>query len=130
MSRSGSLPTIPFPQTDADYRSVSAGAPRLSDRVSDNLHRVWGGGIGSACDRMTRSPGPRRRATDHVHDEYWEESQQHRYEDRIASELNGIKVEVGKLATRITMLMGAVAILAFLLPLIAPFIRDFLNFPR
>jgi len=73
---------------------------------------------------------PQRRVTDHSHDQYWEETQQHRYEDRIASELQGIKQEVGKLSARITMLMGAVAVLAFLLPLIAPFIRDFLNFPR
>ena len=77
-----------------------------------------------------RSARPQRRVTDHAHPEYWEESQQHRYEDRIAAELQGIKQEVSRLATRITMLMGAVAVLAFLLPLIAPFIRDFLNFPR
>jgi len=77
---------------------------------------------------MTRSP--QRRVTDHSHPDYWEEAQQHRYEDRIAGELQGIKQEVSRLATRITMLMGAVAVLAFLLPLIAPFIRDFLNFPR
>lgn len=77
-----------------------------------------------------RATRPQRRASDHVHSEYWEEAQQHRYEDRIAGELKGIREEVGRLATRITFLMGAVAILAFLLPLIAPFIRDFLNFPR
>ena len=80
---------------------------------------------------MTLRPArPQRRVTDHAHPEYWEESQQHRYEDRIAGELKGIREEVGKLATRITFLMGAVAVLAFLLPLVAPFIRDFLNFPR
>ena len=80
---------------------------------------------------MTLRPvRPQRRITDHSHEQYWEETDQHRYEDRISAELKGIKEEVGKLSARITMLMGAVAVLAFLLPLIAPFIRDFLNFPR
>lgn len=103
----------------------------MSDRAGSDLHRLWSLRTGSACHPMTvRGSRPQRRLTDHAHDDYWEVNQQHRYEDRIASELQGIKQEVGKLSSRITMLMGAVAVLAFLLPLIAPFIRDFLNFPR
>jgi len=80
---------------------------------------------------MTLRPArPQRRVTDHVHDEYWKESDQHRYEDRVANQLEGLGQEVAKLANRITLLMGALTILAFLLPIVAPFIRDFLNFPR
>jgi len=74
--------------------------------------------------------GPQRRASDHVHLEYWEESQQHRYEDRMASELQQIRSEVKKLADRILLLMGALGLLAFVLPIAAPFIRQlFANVP-
>ena len=70
---------------------------------------------------------PRRRAEDHVHTEYWEQSEQHRFEDRIGKELNGIRTEVGKLRQQVTMIIGAIGILAFLLPIIAPFIRSVLQ---
>ena len=74
--------------------------------------------------------GPQRRASDHVHLEYWEESQQHRYEDRMAAELQNIRSEVKKLADRILLLMGALGLLAFVLPIAAPFIRQlFSNVP-
>lgn len=81
-------------------------------------------------DLMTlRGTGPRRRASDHVHPEYWEESQQHRYEDKIGAELNGIKHEVKTLSDRILLVMGGVGLLAFVLPLIAPFIRGLFGIP-
>jgi len=70
---------------------------------------------------------PRRRAEDHVHPEYWEETQQHRFEDRVGQELGGIKQEVSKLRQTVTMMIGAIGILAFLLPVIAPFIRSVLD---
>ena len=70
---------------------------------------------------------PRRRAEDHVHTEYWEQSEQHRFEDRIGRELNGIRQEVGKLRQQVTMIIGPIGILAFLLPIIAPFIRSVLR---
>jgi hypothetical protein len=72
--------------------------------------------------------GPRRRINDHLHPEYWTELDQHRYEDRLANEVKGIKDEVGKLNQRITLIMGAVALMAFLLPVAAPFIRGLLGF--
>lgn len=71
--------------------------------------------------------GPRRRSDDHVHEQYWEAGEQHRFEDRISGELNGIRQEVGKLRQQVTMIIGAIGILAFLLPVIAPFIRSVLD---
>ena len=70
---------------------------------------------------------PRRRAEDHVHTEYWEQNEQHRFEDRIGRELGGIRQEVGKLRQQVTMIIGAIGILAFLIPIIAPFIRSILQ---
>jgi hypothetical protein len=83
---------------------------------------------------------PRRRASDHVHPEYWTEADQYRFEDRIAKEvqavrremreeMTGLREELGKLSYRITLMLGGLVLLAFLLPLIAPFIRDWLNLP-
>lgn len=71
--------------------------------------------------------GPRRRVEDHLHPEYWTEADQHRFEDRISRELNGIRGEVREAGTRITYLMGGLAVIAFLLPLVAPFIRGLFN---
>jgi len=73
---------------------------------------------------------PQRRSTDHVHPEYWTENQQHRYEDRVVKEMEQIREELGVLSTRLLMLLGGIVLLAFLLPLVAPFIRDWLNLPR
>jgi hypothetical protein len=73
--------------------------------------------------------GPRRRVSDHVHPEYWEEAQQHRYEDRLAEELQRIRKELARLGTTITLMMGALALLVFAIPVIAPFIRSALNLP-
>ena len=83
--------------------------------------------------------GPRRRSSDyHGHDEYLLKSDHQRFEDRIAGELRslrregsedleGIRREVKSLSDRLLMVMGAIALLAFLLPLAAPFIRSFLG---
>ena len=74
---------------------------------------------------------PRRRASDqHVHPEYWTEHDQIRFEDRIVREMEGIRAEVKALTGRMTLLLGGLVLLAFLLPLVAPFIRDWLNLPE
>lgn len=74
---------------------------------------------------------PRRRAADqHFHPEYWTETDQHRFEDRMVKEMEGIREEVRLLSQRMTLLLGGLVLLAFLLPLIAPFIRDWLNLPQ
>ena len=64
-----------------------------------------------------------RRADDHLHREYWEKTDQHRFEDEVSAELRGVKQEVKKLNDRITLLLGALALVAFALPIIAPFVR-------
>ena len=83
-------------------------------------------------------PGaPQRRATDnHVHMDAWTRAEQHRFEDRMANELKdvseeigGVRDEVRSLNNRMTMLLGGLAILAFLLPIAAPFIRSLIGIP-
>jgi hypothetical protein len=71
--------------------------------------------------------GPQRRLADHHHPEYWEEKDQHRFEDRVYEELRGIKAEVKDGAEKLTRLFAVLAVVAFALPVVAPFIRDFLN---
>ena len=80
---------------------------------------------------------PRRRATDnHVHVDSWTRAEQHRFEDRMALELKdvseeigGVREEVRSLNNRITLMLGGLAILAFLLPIAAPFIRSLIGIP-
>lgn len=80
---------------------------------------------------------PQRRATDnHVHTDAWTLAEQHRFEDRMAVELKdvseeigGVREEVRSLNNRITLMLGGLAILAFLLPIAAPFIRGILGIP-
>ena len=71
--------------------------------------------------------GPQRRVTDHIHPEYWAKVDQHRYEDQNDSELRQIRDELVKLRGQITMMLGALGLVVFLLPIIAPFVRSLLN---
>ena len=71
--------------------------------------------------------GPRRRADDHVHPEYWLAEDHHRFDSGIKEELKEIRREMDAIATRLTLLLGGLGILAFLVPLISPFLRAFLN---
>jgi hypothetical protein len=70
---------------------------------------------------------PQRRITDHIHQEYWRESEQHRYEQEMNERLKGIEAAVRTLTQRLTYLAGAIGVLVFLIPVLAPFIRDFLS---
>lgn len=72
---------------------------------------------------------PQRRATDHLHPEYWEEAEQHRYEDRVARKLDSLEHTVNKLGERLLLLFGGLGLLAFLLPIIAPFVRSLIGLP-
>jgi hypothetical protein len=65
--------------------------------------------------------------TDHIHQEYWRETEQHRYEADAADRFKRIEAAIEKLTQRITYLFGAIGLLLFLLPIIAPYIRDFLG---
>ena len=73
--------------------------------------------------------GPQRRLEDHLHAEYWRVEEQHRFEDRISVELRGIRDDLERLTARVLLIFGGVALLAFLIPLFIPVIRDFLNIP-
>lgn len=69
---------------------------------------------------------PQRRVTDHFHPEYWTEADQHRFEDALRAEIKGIRDEVKDASTRLTYLLGGLVVVAFLLPLVAPWIRTVL----
>jgi hypothetical protein len=73
--------------------------------------------------------GPQRRLTDHIHQEYWRETEQHRHEQELNDRLKSIESEVKRLTNRVTLLMGAIGLLIFIIPVAAPFIRGFLNLP-
>lgn len=95
-------------------------------RVGVGLYRLGGFPVPELAMSVG---GPRRRASDHVHTEYWTEIEQHRYEDKITDELKGLRREVKALSDRLLMVIGALALLAFTLPIIAPFIRAALGLP-
>ena len=70
---------------------------------------------------------PQRRITDHIHQEYWRETEQHRYEEEVAKRIGRVEGAIEKLTNRITLLMGAIGLLLFILPILAPYIRDFIG---
>lgn len=74
-------------------------------------------------DAVARVPGQ------HVHPDYWTKDSQHRYEDRVAGEIKELEKAVEKLTQRVTLLMGAIGLLIFVIPVAAPFIRGLLNIP-
>ena len=77
---------------------------------------------------MTSRPGrSSRTGDDHVHPDAWSKEDHNRYEDRIAKEIQNLEVTVEKLTTRVTLMIGAVGVLGFVIPLVAPFVRAFLN---
>lgn len=65
------------------------------------------------------SNGPQRRITDHIHPDYWTESEQHRFEDRVAGELNQIRGEVHRIGNRLTLLLGGLTVVVFLVNVVA-----------
>jgi hypothetical protein len=79
---------------------------------------------------MSGNGGPHRRVTDHYHPEAWNKADQHRFEDRISEELRKVRHDLEKLTIRLTYLLGGLAFLAFLLPLLAPLMRTALGIPN
>lgn len=73
---------------------------------------------------------PQRRITDHYHPEAWSRDDQHRFEDRITGELKEIRNDLEKLASRVLMIFGGIAVLAFIIPLIVPLLRQWLDIPQ
>lgn len=88
---------------------------------------------------MTGQGGrPQRRFSDHhSHEEYWTRDEHYRFDDRVAAEMSGVKNELHKLrsdlttlTTRVTLLIGGLALLGFLINLLAPFLRTFFDIPQ
>lgn len=74
--------------------------------------------------------GPRRRATDHhYHPEMWTKDDHHRFEERVDEAIDRLTAKVEGFGNRLTLMLGGLALLAFLLPLIAPFVRSWLGVP-
>ena len=71
-----------------------------------------------------------RQAEDHNHPDYWRREEHWRYEDRMHQEFNNLEKAVDSLKTRITLMIGGLMLVAFLLPVIAPFVRAWLNLPQ
>lgn len=68
--------------------------------------------------------GPRRRVNDHVHPEYWTSESHHRFEDRVAKQLeslqkevredvDGLRSDLNKASTRLAWLLGALGVAVF-----------------
>lgn len=71
--------------------------------------------------------GQQRRPGDHGHPEYWAKDDHYRFEDRVNMELQKIEDAVDRLTFRITLMLGALTLIAVMLPVIAPFIRAWLD---
>lgn len=109
--------------TSAERGLAGTAAPVQPADPGMALHRIHLAEVRAEPGTVT---GPRRRITDHTHPDYWTEVEQHRYEDRMAGELSDIKRELRTLGNRILLVMGALGLAAFILPLVAPFIRSVL----
>jgi hypothetical protein len=72
---------------------------------------------------LQRKP-PQRRITDHYHPDLWSVDQQHRHEDALTEELKEIRTEMRSLSNRMLMLIGALGLIAFAVPVVAPFVRS------
>ena len=70
---------------------------------------------------MTRVP--RSVVSDHTHPETWTKDDHYRFEARVTAELEKVEQAVARLTTRVTLMLGALTLVAFLLPVIAPFVR-------
>lgn len=71
-----------------------------------------------------------REAKGHHHPEYWGKEDHWRFETRVQGELEKIEKAVERLTFRITLMIGGLTLIAVLLPVIAPFIRLWLNIPQ
>lgn len=65
----------------------------------------------------------------HNHPEYWEKADQHRFEDRVSKELHEMRNDLEKLTGRVLLMFGGIAVLAFLIPLLIPLVRNWLSIP-
>jgi len=66
---------------------------------------------------------------DHVHTENWTRAEQHRYEDLTRAQMDKLEKAVDRLTTRVTMLMGGIGLLVFVVPIVSPWIRGLVGVP-
>lgn len=72
--------------------------------------------------------GPRSSSSDnHHHPEYWSAESHYRFEERLTREVEKLEEAVNALTIRITLMLGGLTLIAFLLPILAPFMRALLN---
>lgn len=68
-----------------------------------------------------------RPGTDHVHPDYWTREAHYRFEDRTKEELEKLEKAIDRLTMRVTLMLGGLMLIAFILPVAAPFIRLWLG---
>ena len=70
---------------------------------------------------MTQQGGAQR--------EFWTVAEQYRFEDHLDLQLRKMQLSIDRLTARLTLLMGGVGVLAFMVPIVAPLLRSWLNIP-
>lgn len=70
---------------------------------------------------------PQRRPTDHYHPDMWTRAEQYRHEEMMGREIAQLEVEVARLKGRLTLMLGGLGLLAFVLPILAPIMWQLLN---
>lgn len=77
---------------------------------------------------MTARTGRSSKAgDDHVHPDSWTKEDHRHFEVGVKAELEKLEESVKELTHRMTLMLGGLMIIAFLLPVIAPFVRLWLN---
>jgi hypothetical protein len=69
---------------------------------------------------------PAREGNDHVHPDLWSEADHNRYEDRVADQLRALRAEVHSVVGRMAWIMGGLAVLAFLGPILVVVVLRFI----
>jgi len=69
------------------------------------------------------------RGNGHYHPDLWTVDQQHRYEDRTKAELEKLEQAIDRLTQRVTMLLGGIGLLVFVIPIVSPWVRTFVGIP-
>lgn len=67
--------------------------------------------------------------TEHHHPEYWTVRDHDRYENRISAELRDLRDELDVIGTRLSLMMGGIAVLAVILNLFGPVIQQWIGAP-
>ena len=68
-----------------------------------------------------------RTGDDHVHPDSWSKDDHRHFELGVKAELEKLEGAIEKLTTRVTLMLGGLTLVAVLLPVIAPFVRAWLN---